>query len=241
MLNRYVQSGLVPTVGMLILFLCGVSHAVPLVLQPLELNPGDKYRLVFVTSTSRNAISTDIADYNDFVQAAADASSLSALGQTWKAIGSTASVDARDNTNTNPFADGTGEPLYVVDGTKIAVDYQDLWDGSILSPLSTTELGSAAPRFVWTGTTSAGLMAPPHGLGLNNPLHGDSTETTLWIDRGTIGFITDLLPVYGMSGVITAVPEPTTVLLCLEGLLVIGFLARRKRIARRGQHPANHS
>ena len=175
MLNRYVQSGLVPTVGMLILFLCGVSHAVPLVLQPLELNPGDKYRLVFVTSTSRNAISTDIADYNDFVQAAADASSLSALGQTWKAIGSTASVDARDNTNTNPFADGTGEPLYVVNGAKIAVNYLDLWDGSILNSLSTTELGNDMHAPVWTGTLVNGTRTRRHSmLGTTFPLTGHS-------------------------------------------------------------------
>ena len=50
---------------------------------------GDQYRFAFVTSTTRNATSTVIADYNTFVQNAANASSLGLSGATWKVIGST--------------------------------------------------------------------------------------------------------------------------------------------------------
>ena len=93
---------------------------------------GDTYRLVFVTSGTTACTSTDIATYNSFVQGLADAAGLgtSALGPvTWKAVGSTATVDARDNTGTNPTI-STGEPILRMDGTfVIANNYADLWNG----------------------------------------------------------------------------------------------------------------
>ena len=68
---------------------------------PSDLNPGDPYRLAFVTSTTRDATSTNIADYNNFVSGVANGvTQLAALGTTWKAIGSTSADDARDNTGT---------------------------------------------------------------------------------------------------------------------------------------------
>lgn len=39
---------------------------------PTVLNAGDQYRLVFVTSTFRDAMSTDIADYDAFVTVVAN-------------------------------------------------------------------------------------------------------------------------------------------------------------------------
>ena len=41
---------------------------------PPGLNPGDTYRLVFVTSLTRDAVSSDIGVYNDFVSTAAASS-----------------------------------------------------------------------------------------------------------------------------------------------------------------------
>ena len=43
-----------------------VPRAYPL--KPSAVNPGDSFRLLFVTSRTRNASSTNIADYNSFVQ-----------------------------------------------------------------------------------------------------------------------------------------------------------------------------
>ena len=78
---------------------------------PPGLNPGDQYRLAFVTSTTRDATSTDIADYNTFVLGVANSSAaLAALSTTWKAIGSTATADARDNTDTCPAC--TDVPIF---------------------------------------------------------------------------------------------------------------------------------
>jgi hypothetical protein len=70
---------------------------------PLDLSPGDQYRLTFTTSQTRDALSSDIQDYNDFVQSLADTSpALAELGAEWRVIGSTAEVDAIANTDTEP-------------------------------------------------------------------------------------------------------------------------------------------
>jgi hypothetical protein len=70
---------------------------------PTGLNDGDTYRVAFVTSTTRDALSQNIADYNAFVTAVANTQAeLFDLGTTWTAITSTSTVGARDNTNTVP-------------------------------------------------------------------------------------------------------------------------------------------
>ena len=46
-------------------------YADPIIVPP-GLNPGDKYRLVFVTSTTTDATSPDISYYNSFVTNVAD-------------------------------------------------------------------------------------------------------------------------------------------------------------------------
>lgn len=54
---------------------------------PTGLNPGDQCRIAFVTSTIRVVTSSNIADYNEFVTAAADTvTELAALGTSWTAI-----------------------------------------------------------------------------------------------------------------------------------------------------------
>ena len=89
---------------------------------------GDRFRLIFVTSQTRDATSTDIADYNEFVQdlAAQGHGFIRAHSGGFRALASTAAVDARDNA----AAVGTGYPVYWLGGAKAADDYADLYDGS---------------------------------------------------------------------------------------------------------------
>ena len=87
---------------------------------------GDQYRLIFVTSQSRNAFANSIANYNSWVRGIANGvTELAALGTTWMAIGSTAAVDARDNTGTNPNV-STGVPIYLLDGSTKVVDNNEI-------------------------------------------------------------------------------------------------------------------
>ncbi|MGK7946549.1 MAG: hypothetical protein AB4058_18980 [Microcystaceae cyanobacterium] len=47
------------------LFSAGAAQALTVV--PTDLMPGQQYRLVFVTDSTRDALSSDILDYNTFV------------------------------------------------------------------------------------------------------------------------------------------------------------------------------
>ena len=118
---------------------------------PPGLQPGDKYRLVFVTSTTTDGTSSNIGYYNAFVSDVAAASSLSSLGTTWTAVGSTASVNAEDNTGTNPSA-GVGYPVYDLAGHLVAANNTAL----STSPeypypiVAYTETGDFLQTQVWT-------------------------------------------------------------------------------------------
>ena len=66
---------------------------------PAGLSPGDKYHVIFVSSTTRDATSSDIADYDAHVQAAEDAAGIgNTIGLNgWLAVGSTTTIDAIDH------------------------------------------------------------------------------------------------------------------------------------------------
>ena len=62
------------------------AHATMIYTVPTGLNPGDQYRLAFVTSTIRDATSSDIGVYNTHVTNAANSNpDLLALNADWKA------------------------------------------------------------------------------------------------------------------------------------------------------------
>lgn len=74
---------------------------------PPDRNPDNANRSLFVTNSVTDATSADIAVYNAVV--AADAvlvAQLDALGTTFTAVVSTPTVDARDNTGTDPTPAG---------------------------------------------------------------------------------------------------------------------------------------
>ena len=195
----------------------------------------EPYRLVFTTSVPRDATATDIEVYNAYIQGLATAAGLP--GTDWKVIGSTAEVDARDNTGTNPLVDGVGVPIYLVDGvTKVADNNADLWDGTIDHIINQDEYGGTGYPHLWcfTGTRPDGTKSPgPNNAG--GPLgndgevsQGNGALVDTWIWRiWTSDPATTILPFYGMSEII---PEPSTFTLLLCGLLgLIGFGGRRRK------------
>ena len=199
---------------------------------PAGLNPGDQYRLTFVTSTMRDATSGNVGDYNTFVAAAANSvPELAALGATWKAAASPIGVmNARDNTDTNPAA--LGVPIYRLDAVKVAVSNPDLWDGSILAPINVNEFGA----FNGTGNVWTGSLA--FGIGGDNPLgrsvsdYGSSASVNgAWMDASH-QLSTTHLSIYAMSDVLTvfSMPEPSTmVLACLAAVGLAVSSVRRRR------------
>ena len=99
---------------------------------PTGLSTGDKFRLLFLSSTKRNASSSDIATYNTFIQtrAAAGHTDIRDYSADFRAVGCTADTDARDNTKTTYTTTDKGVPIYWLNGAKAADQYEDFYDGS---------------------------------------------------------------------------------------------------------------
>ncbi|NNC87642.1 MAG: PEP-CTERM sorting domain-containing protein [Akkermansiaceae bacterium] len=200
---------------------------------PTDLNSGDQYRLVFVTSATRDAASTDISEYNQFVETIADATpDLQALGTDWYAIGATDTVDARDNTATNPTIE-VGVPIYSVNGVRLADDYADLWDGFLAAAYTTDENGNEVSGLAWTGMHSNGVARTGGALGeAVGRIHvgelGNEAQSGGWSgDGASRPDNTEQNHLYGMSALLTVAPEPSGALLSLVAIAAIGLRRRR--------------
>jgi hypothetical protein len=161
-------------------------------------------------------MSANIDDYNTFVTAVANTvPELVSLGTTWKAICSTPTVAARDNTGTNPLLTA-GIPIYDLTGSIVAFNYADLWDGTIDSNgIRTNEKGDrplAIDPIVFTGTASNGTPADG-SLAMGTPM-GQPIQPTFetegrpfdspnkWITNGT-GPSDVKMQFMAMSGLLT--------------------------------------
>ena len=108
---------------------------------------GDKYRIVFVSSTTRDGTSSNIADYNMHVDTLASQAGLGSADIDWFAVLATPTVNAVTNTMTTG-ADPDGA-FFLVDGTTMFSDsIADFWGsstsgGSTPRPLDLTELNAA--------------------------------------------------------------------------------------------------
>jgi hypothetical protein len=202
----------------------GSAFAAPLV--PAGLSPGDTYHLAFVTDGSRDATSTEIADYNAFVQAEAERSGVitEGYGISWFAIASTETVHARDNALVQA-------PVYLLDGTtKIADGFDDIWDASLDAPLNLSQFGTQINFIVWTGTHRDGFAEPFGHLGaLGGPLQGSSSSTSRqWLENDGSG-VENPLPFYALSQLLTVVPEPSSLILCIAGAGALLAYRHRRR------------
>ena len=139
---------------------------------PSGIGPGDTFRLLFMTSTRRDATSTNIADYNTHVQNAANLSGASVaikpFAGGFKVVGCTATVTARANTDSE--ATDPDAPIYWLNGVKIADDYAEIYSGSWQNQVEASirnETGAqpSSNLDVFTGchdngTTSGGTVFP---------------------------------------------------------------------------------
>jgi hypothetical protein len=222
-------------------FLVGgsIAHAAPIF--PF-VTPGDTYQLVFVTSTFTDATSSDIGDYNAFVQAAADAAGIgqgsTVLGVdapniSWTAIGSTSTVNARDN------ALVVGQ-VFNLAAEVVATSFTDMWDGTLQNAIAYNEfgVGGVGPNFAYTGSFADGTRhincLGCQGTGSAGVRAGFRTSATNWITFTDSGPLT-LLPIYALSEVldytgtpINVIPEPSTALLLGLGLTGLAAKGRRR-------------
>jgi len=225
-------------------FLLSAATAFAIVVHPTSLAPGDQYRLAFVTSTGRDATSSNIDDYNSFVTTVAElVPELSALGTTWKAIASTEFVDAVANTDTVPLSQGgsLGVPIFLLNDTKLVDSNDDLWvlypGGMLDTPLNVNESGSfVVSAFVWTGTQAHGRAAIGHlgyGSGTGAMVGSTADLDHDWIYAAQRSPLTDSYLFYALSDTLIVpdpIPEPSTLVLFGLGFLgLVGYVYRRKR------------
>ncbi len=198
--------------------------------------PRDPYRLVFISSQRVNPQDSnhplgdlnEIATWNAIAQQFADNSDQPTLAEaTWRVIGSSTTVNARDNTSTNPAVDGTGHPIMLIDGaTVVASNFNVLWGGEIEHIINRTEnLGqligdSSGSTWPLTGTNASGARLT-EALRLitsaQRVRQGQANNTVGWIDRDNIsgqpGARTNSShSIYVMSEALTIQTDPTTVI-----------------------------
>jgi len=198
-------------------------------LLPDGVGPGESFRLLFATEGRRNAMATDIATYNAFVRedAAGGHPSIRPYADHFRVLGSTAEVDARTNTATDPDHDGPGQPIYWLNGPKIADDYADFYDGvwrhADPGRLSDGSVFAFGPYLhVYTGTKNDGTAS---WLPLGGEKVGPYMNATIARPGGKapIGStaalnVTSPSRFYGLSGVFR-VEDVTLIEVGLEGML----------------------
>ena len=204
--------------------------AAPLV--PAGLNDGDQYQLIFVTADPSGATDFDISAYDAFVQAqAAENSALTGtdVGVVYNVVGSTYGLNARDHALIEA-------PVYNLFGQLIATGFADMWDNDTVSNffdfyVQYDQFGHEIQQGnVWTGTLADGTASATDFLGAPTPVFGQlERRDSKWVEAGNITTNTEPYRLYGLSQVLTynAVPEPSSLALCLLGAL--GLLAVRRR------------
>ena len=185
-------------------------------LKPADIGAGERFRLMFRTSTTRNATSADIADYNTFVstRAAAGVTAIQAYANDFTALVSTETVNARENTLTRDT--DTDAPIYwVKSGTvgandRAADNYADFYDGSWNSFIGRSESGGLTGLLapMWTGTNTDGTTHATEFMGAT----GTSADVIYWTvssqftvsavsERRSVGYqFLALSPVFQVAG-----------------------------------------
>ena len=177
-------------------------------LKPSGVAAGAKFRLLFVSSTKRNARSTNIAHYNSFVQgrAAAGHADIRPYSKGVRVLGSTETVNARVNTCTR--SSSTDAAVYWLNGAKVADNYTGLYDGSWDSGEDRRESGAehTGDARIWTGTNNNGTtddFLGRRGSGGRDVTLGDSQDTANPLNDGT-GQNDLNFRIYGLSQIFVA-------------------------------------
>ena len=189
---------------------------------------GRTFRLLFLTSGTRNAVSSDIADYNSFVQTQANGghTDIQPFSGQFTALASTAAVDARDNTATTQDVGYNGVPIHWLNGEKAADDYGDFYDGNWDSNAFRFQDGTAGTSaLVWTGSTSEGVASADYPLGEDsNVMVGQAHTQGQELAVGSPSDRNGTYGIYALSPLITVVtPNTPAVLSDGPNLIITGL------------------
>ena len=208
-------------------------------LKPGAVGTGQQFRLIFLSSTKRNATTHIMSTYNDWIRdlTSEGRSAIRPYADGFNVVGCTATVtstaegllpgvDARDNTATTFTNANKGVPIYWLNGNKVADNYQDFYDGSWDDEVNDKDQGgtngldtSLAANYPWTGCEHDGTEATYEGVteGMGEPLDEEvivgrpnSSDTDHGpISSGSTEDSSDNRPMYGLSQVFEVLPSNT--------------------------------
>ena len=191
---------------------------------------GQKFRLIFLSLYARNAQSASITDYNNFIRSATASghSDIQGYSDGFTVVGCTEDVDARENTDTGYTNANKGVPIYWLNGSKVADDYQDFYDQFWDAEgddhdrnergFNGADTGNDS-NFPWTGCkndgteasatdgTSEALGTPDGYVRLGRP--NSSTQGHSPLSSDATQDSSGEQPMYGLSQVFTVVPSNT--------------------------------
>ena len=193
---------------------------------PSGMNAGDKFRLIFLSSNRRDATDTAIDVYNTWIQTqvAAGHAAIRQYSDGFTVVGCTEDDDARDNTGTTYTRANRGVPIHWMNGTKVADNYQDFYDGSWNDESDDrNESGNDAhdtsqeTNYPWTGRehdgTEAFVGADSESLGNTVETRGGRPNSSASgvgpINGAWAGDPLPNHPMYGLSQVLEAQPFPS--------------------------------
>ncbi len=195
------------------------SYTVPLdwPLKPLGLGAGETFRLLFMTEDHRDATAADIGVYDAHVREAArdGHAAVRRYADHFRVVGSTAAVDARDHTRTNPNNAGhTDAEVWWLNGERVAANnagfWSDTWENWAMADRR-FESGerSTSNDWPWTGTRTDGAKEA-NPLGASNARRGRFSTTDA--DTGPISYNTIASTqdhaFYGISPLFRVEPTP---------------------------------
>ena len=189
-------------------------------LTPSGLIGADRFRLMFITYAGFDSSETDISKYNEYVQSQAKATNahtdIKPYHSTFRVLGSTADMDARDNTSTT--SSDPSSVIYWLNGTKVADNYadlyDDLWDDE--AHPRNRHGNTVSPGVVWTGSmidgTEGGTQTQGSGaLGRPFVVAGQLNGTGGPLDYGTaLHNSSSAWPYYALSNIFVAPNTPAT-------------------------------
>ena len=208
-------------------------------LKPSAIARGGEFRLLFATSTTRDGLGRTVTDYYTSLRALTDASRHSALTQSQARAflsvictntGNTAVLAGRDHARNYTETTGTGVPIYWLNGSKIADNYADFYDGGWddeANPRNEAgELITGTVGRIWTGCNHDGTAKADQYLGatggrvaygnLNHGSHGPLSNSGNGANPGLQGRLYAISPLYAVeqarieSASIASTPRNTT-------------------------------
>ena len=218
------------------------------------LHGGDQFRIIFVTPDKITGSSPTISDYNTFVNTEAAGATYNGVTVHWSAVVSTTTVNAKDNiglTTSGVYLSNGNEVA-----TSADTNAGGLWAGGSLinQPITDLSNNSYDGSTVWTGTSGVGTTfssvngGNTYNWGLGNsqsPIiigvtdYGNNSGVGLlsssgtgynWIsNQGNVALNSNSYQIYGISDVLTVVPEPSTFLISGLGILMIGLAQRNRK------------